>query len=220
MYIVGQPSEQAGSKFFSLPAELRNTVYELVLWVPDVIRNSSYTSRAGGAAIRKALVLLRVCRQMNFEARDIFWSIHLQPSHRGTDLAEVGRIFRLFEHQSPEPYLRLMSALTIRNVPTAAHLTYAFRLLRPMTGLRSLRVDFEPTEPWTTLFSPASRQNSYIGPQADSLRSAILSIGSLQEVELNLGQRHRNRSPKAIALDEWERFVWGIQEDLRDRRSQ
>ena len=222
MTTVSRSNDPERKSLLTLPAEIRNSIYEFTLYIPTRSRALDITDTKNRAKIKAAFCLLCLCRQIREEARDIFGyinrlAINLSKTGRYHD---DGRTCMVFMNQAPSLVLASITAFTVLRVPTAEHCTRAFRLLRKMRRLTSVRIELEPDDLWHRhLTQSDGRADRYIKSKAPLLRNAIVRLGGVQEVKLDIRHKYDARPPKDSAIAEFRDFEEKIQEVLDRRRA-
>ncbi|KAF2085508.1 hypothetical protein K490DRAFT_13454, partial [Saccharata proteae CBS 121410] len=128
-------------RFLDLPAELRLRIYEDALTAPDKAINIYYSYQKNRVPANLALSLLRTCRQIHREARDILYSENTVLLHADVNVTVHPVIHST---QVPAPALaRLKSTFVVLDASDSFAFSYErvdFRPFQLMMGLRSLRI--------------------------------------------------------------------------------
>lgn len=217
MDITGLPRDQAQSKFFKLPPEIRNRIYEGTLYILTQDGVLDLTRQADWQRTQRALNILRLCRGIWEEARDTLFNVNRLMVDFGPMRSNFGHALRAFIRQHTQPRLDAIITIAIRGIASAEHCTVAFKLLRRMRRLETVRVDMDLDHLWYLHAINASLE--YTQRETPFLRVAILGIKSLRNLEVNFRQRHAHRPPDAIALAALQDFVRPIQQALADRNT-
>ena len=180
-----EPDPQAQCGLFSLPAELRNYIYTLVLTVqPNERGTISLTKTPTHPTIPTVLSILQTCRLIRDEAQGIFYSVH--------DLELRAR----FESPvwRPEQFLRQCSAMVrclsskrrsaIRTLLITSqyveHITGALRHTRRLEGLETLTLSLEGARNTTHAYALTDRdffrENPILKAIARKLPSSMKEI--------------------------------------------